>query len=179
LRKGFAAFLAGTAVFVLNRTRRSGWEVSMASSAWNSWALALLGGAMIGLSATVLWIANGRVAGISGIAGSLLVKGAPDRAWRLSFLGGLAAGALALFLVRPEWFGTAAATSSGRQLTVMAGAGLLVGFGTRMAGGCTSGHGVCGVSRGSPRSIVATLVFMATGAAAVFVVRHLLGGNAV
>jgi len=132
---------------------------------------ALVGGLLIGLAAVLLLFANGRIAGISGIvAGALVGDG---RAWRLAFLAGLAAGTLA-----------ARASGGGPEsLTMVAGApaiviaGLLVGLGTRLASGCTSGHGVCGVARLSPRSIAATATFMMTGGLTVFAVRHLFGGS--
>lgn len=126
---------------------------------------------MIGLSAVLLMASMGRIAGISGIASSLLT-GASDRGWRISFLIGLVAAPWLLFLVRGE-------TAIGAPVVSwpwMAAAGLLVGFGTRLGSGCTSGHGVCGIARLSPRSLLATAVFVATGMATVFVVRHLLGG---
>ena len=133
------------------------------------WA-ALMGGAMIGLAAAVLVLFNGRIAGISGIVGGLLRPRTGDAAWRIAFVAGL--------LVAPLAY--AAATSSPPALTIDASypllviAGLLVGVGTRFAGGCTSGHGVCGLSRLSPRSLAATLAFMAAGFATVFVARHVV-----
>lgn len=133
--------------------------------------LSLVGGAVIGLAATFLLYFNGRVAGVSGIAGGL-VGGAEGRAWRLAFVGGLVAGGLLLRLLRPEAFGALPL----RSPVLLVVAGLLVGYGTRLANGCTSGHGVCGLSRGSVRSLAATLTFMATGAGTVFAVRHLVGG---
>ncbi|MDY7229076.1 YeeE/YedE family protein [Hyalangium rubrum] len=134
---------------------------------------ALIGGALIGLSASLLLLFNGRIAGISGIAGGLLST--PNRsewAWRLAFLCGLLGGGLLLRAFWPHVLG--APIVSGAAWVVASG--LLVGFGTRLANGCTSGHGVCGISRGAPRSLVATLTFMATGAITVFLVRHVLGG---
>jgi uncharacterized membrane protein YedE/YeeE len=133
----------------------------------------LVGGALIGLSASLMLLFNGRVAGISGIAGALLSPVRGDTGWRLLFLAGLLAGGVLLRLVRPELFGAPAAVSPG-GLALLAGAGLLVGIGSRLGNGCTSGHGVCGISRGSWRSIAATLTFMTTGFLTVFVVRHLL-----
>lgn len=133
---------------------------------WSS----LAGGVLIGLSAALLILGSGRVAGISGIVGGLLKPGGPDTVWRLAFLGGLLAAPLLwrLFAVLPE----AQPVTGGGMLVV---AGLLVGIGTRYGSGCTSGHGVCGLSRLSPRSLVATLAFMGAGFAIVYVVRHLLG----
>jgi uncharacterized protein len=128
---------------------------------------ALIGGALIGAAATFYWFANGRVAGISGVlAGALRERG--DRRERLLFLAGLVvAGVGALWLgARP--------TTMGQGATPLLLAGVLVGFGTRLGGGCTSGHGVCGLSRFSARSLVATLTFMAMGVLTVFVVAHAL-----
>lgn len=132
----------------------------------------LLGGALIGLSASLLLLFNGRVAGISGIAGGLLAPTRGDMGWRLAFLGGLGLGGL---LLRALWPTALESPSAPGTATVVV-AGLLVGFGTRLGNGCTSGHGVCGLARGATRSWVATLTFMATGALTVFVVRHVLGG---
>ena len=133
---------------------------------------AAIGGALIGLSAVLLMWLNGRIAGISGIlAGCLPTTGGP-RGWRIAFLAGLVAAPIVALadgtpLIVPDMPGSWA---------VVILAGLLVGFGTRMAGGCTSGHGVCGIARLSPRSIVATMVFMATAVAVVFIARHVVGG---
>jgi hypothetical protein len=126
----------------------------------------LLGGMVIGTAASLLALGAGRVAGISGILGGLFAPGREGRAWRLQFLGGLAAGALVLVALRPEVF-----ASAGRSLPVLVAAGLLVGFGARLGGGCTSGHGVCGLSRLSGRSLVATLVFMGTAMITVLVMK--------
>lgn len=133
---------------------------------------ALCGGALIGLSAALLLLANGRIAGISGIVGGLLTPAAEGLPWRGAFLGGLVGGAV---VARFAGGGPAELT----MVTSPAGlvvAGLLVGVGTRVANGCTSGHGVCGVARLSPRSLAATGTFMLTGALTVFTVRHVLGG---
>ena len=129
--------------------------------------LALAGGALIGLAASWLLFAKGRIAGISGIVGGLLGPWGPESAWRLSFLLGLLAGGGVLVATMPG----AIAAPSGRSLAAVAVAGALVGYGTRLGSGCTSGHGVCGLTRFSPRSVVATLTFMATG----FVTATLLG----
>jgi uncharacterized protein len=119
---------------------------------------ALAGGGLIGLAASVLLIASGRVAGISGILGGLLVPTRGDTSWRVLFtLGLLAAGAVAAYVL-PDSLG-----SSPRSLPLLALAGLMVGVGTRLGNGCTSGHGVCGISRLSPRSLLATVTFIATG----------------
>jgi uncharacterized membrane protein YedE/YeeE len=136
---------------------------------WNAftpWA-SLAGGAAIGLAAALLILFNGRIAGISGIVGGLLALRKGDIGWRLAFIGGLIAAPLVwqLFSSLP------ALTIDGSFLT-MALAGLIVGIATRYGSGCTSGHGICGVSRLSPRSIVATLLFMATGFVTVYLIRH-------
>lgn len=131
----------------------------------------LIGGGLIGLSAALLWLGDGRIAGISGILGGGLgsvAKG--DRGWRLAFLAGLIAAPLAYAL-----FVAAPAIALEATPAVLIVGGLLVGFGTRLANGCTSGHGVCGLARLSRRSIVATAVFMASAAATVFLVRHGMG----
>lgn len=131
---------------------------------------AVMGGALIGLASTGLLLFHGRIAGISGIFGGLLQPRNGDVSWRLAFVVGLLAGGLALIAVAPETIGTA----SGRSLGVVALGGVLVGFGTRMGNGCTSGHGVCGLSRFSVRSLVAVLTFMGVG----MVVATVLGGVA-
>lgn len=120
---------------------------------------ATIGGGLIGLAASWLLLAKGRVAGISGIVGGLLGPVDAQTSWRLSFLGGLLVGGLILMVTMP----TVIAAPDGRPLGLVAVAGLLVGYGTRLGSGCTSGHGVCGLTRFSPRSLVATLTFMATG----------------
>jgi uncharacterized membrane protein YedE/YeeE len=135
------------------------------------WPQALFGGALIGAAAALLMLGLGRIAGITGIVGGLLPPAAPDRLWRVLFLAGLLAGpALAGALLGHDPVGPPAA-----GLPVLALAGLLVGFGTGIGGGCTSGHGICGLARLSPRSLAATLVFMLAGGATVFAVRHLGG----
>jgi hypothetical protein len=132
---------------------------------------ALIGGAMIGLSAALLMLLVGRIAGISGILGDLLLPQANYRDWRIAFLGGLIAAPLLYASVGLIGRFSLAAPAMPGWAAVMFG-GLLVGFGVRLGGGCTSGHGVCGMARLSPRSIAATLIFMATAAVVVFVVRH-------
>ncbi len=133
---------------------------------------ALIGGVMIGVAATALLLVNGRIAGISGIFGGLVPPARGDALWRLLFLAGLVAGALPWRVFRPDDVVPAFDAS----LPVIALGGLLVGFGTRLGGGCTSGHGVCGIGRRSPRSIVATVAFMLTAGVTVFVARHVVGG---
>lgn len=132
---------------------------------------ALAGGLLIGLASAGLLLLNGRVAGISGIYAGLFEPRPGDRAWRALFIAGLVAGAATVALLRPGTFQFDVV----RPPALILAAGVLVGFGTRLANGCTSGHGICGVSRFSPRSLVATATFMAAGALTVFVVRHVLG----
>ncbi|RDI97169.1 YeeE/YedE family protein [Dyella solisilvae] len=139
------------------------------------WLLAAIGGVLIGLAAVVLMAALGRIAGISGIASGLLAGAAAgDRGWRVAFVAGLVAAPLLLLLVR----GDSGIGSPQVAWPWMVAAGLLVGFGTRLGGGCTSGHGVCGMARLSPRSLLATVVFIVFGVITVYVTRHLFGGLA-
>lgn len=133
---------------------------------WSS----LAGGLTIGAAAAAFILLNGRIAGISGILGGLLQPSGGDVGWRIAFLLGLVAAPLAYGVVYP----LPVPTVDAGELTLVA-AGLLVGVGTRYGAGCTSGHGVCGLSRRSPRSLAATAAFMLAGFATVFVVRHLLG----
>ncbi len=132
---------------------------------------ATLGGALIGPSAALLWHCNGRVAGISGIAGGLLTPRATDLGWRVAFIFGLIAA--------PVLYGLAGGALPKIEVTspllVIVSGGFLVGLGTRLGGGCTSGHGVCGLARLSRRSVVATVVFMGTAIVANVVLRHLIG----
>ncbi len=130
---------------------------------------ALAGGLIIGAAAAAFILFNGRIAGISGILGGLLRPARGDIGWRLAFLLGLVGAPLAYALVAAPPEATIAADGP-----TLAAAGLLVGLGTRYGAGCTSGHGVCGLSRRSPRSLAATAVFMLAGFATVFAVRHLL-----
>jgi uncharacterized protein len=125
----------------------------------NQFVMAIIGGVMIGLSASFLLLSIGRVSGISGITGSLLKPSTSDWGWRLSFVSGLLGGGLLLSVIKPEFF----VVSSERSIPMMIVAGLLVGLGTQMGSGCTSGHGVCGLSRLSQRSLVATLTFIGAG----------------
>jgi uncharacterized membrane protein YedE/YeeE len=133
------------------------------------WA-SLAGGAVIGLAAALFVLFNGRIAGISGILGGLLQWPKGDVAWRAAFLLGLVAAPAVYGLFAPL---PAVQVDAGTATLIIAG--LLVGIGTRYGSGCTSGHGVCGLSRLSPRSLVATGAFMAAGFATVFAVRHLIG----
>jgi uncharacterized membrane protein YedE/YeeE len=132
------------------------------------------GGVLIGLAASLLLLTHGKVAGISGMLGGLLDGKTKDRSYRAWFLAGLLLMGLVLALVRPEMLASASGSSAPLGRTAVAD--LLVGFGTSLGNGCTSGHGICGVSRLSPRSILATATFMVTGALTVFVARHLTGG---
>ena len=134
------------------------------------WA-SLAGGVLLGVAAAIFILVNGRVLGISGIVGGLLRPRAGDAGWRIAFVLGMLAAPVTFTLIAPAGFLPAPRIDAGYG-TVIA-AGLLVGLGTSYGSGCTSGHGVCGLARLSPRSLVATLAFMATGFLTVFVVRHL------
>lgn len=139
---------------------------------WNSFSpwFSLAGGVLIGAAAAMFMLFNGRIAGISGILGGLLKPATHDMAWRVAFIAGLVAA--------PVVFGIFAKLPVLRidaQWGALIVAGLLVGVGTRYGLGCTSGHGVCGLSRLSPRSLAATVAFMGAGFLTVFVMRHLLG----
>ena len=138
-------------------------------SHFTPWA-SLGGGALIGLAAAMLVLLSGRIAGISGIVGGLITLRRGDIAWRLAFVAGLLAAPTAMLLL----MGKPLAPRIDAGFATLLVAGLLVGLGTRYGSGCTSGHGVCGLSRLSPRSLVATGAFMAAGIATVFVTRHLL-----
>ena len=137
------------------------------------WA-SLAGGLLLGLASALFILLNGRILGISGILGGLLVPRAGDVGWRLAFLLGMGAAPLVFLALAPAGWVQAPRIDAG--YVVLAVAGLLVGFGTRYGSGCTSGHGVCGLSRLSPRSMVATVTFMAAGFVTVFLVRHVIGG---
>ena len=132
---------------------------------------ALVGGLLIGTAAALLLVLNGRIAGISGIVGGLLQGDRRDAVWRIAFLSGL----IIAPILYVTFGGHLPAVSINSSAVLLVLAGLLVGFGTRLAAGCTSGHGVCGIGRGSPRSVVATGVFLAAAIATVFVVRQLGG----
>ena len=133
---------------------------------------AAIGGALIGLAATLLMLLTGRIAGISGIFAGCLLAGTDDRSWRIAFIGGLILAPLAAGL-----FGyPIAPPQMPASWDLIVAAGMLVGFGTRLSGGCTSGHGVCGIARSSARSFAATAVFMATAMVVVALSRHVLGG---
>jgi uncharacterized protein len=132
----------------------------------------LAGGALIGAAVSLLYLTHGKIAGVSGFVGRALMRRSSDRALAISFMVGLFVAGLALRFVYPSAFAIGAVA----PLPVIAVAGLLVGYGTRLGNGCTSGHGVCGNARLSVRSMIATVTFIATGAATVFVTRHVLGG---
>jgi uncharacterized membrane protein YedE/YeeE len=121
----------------------------------------------------LLLLTNGRSLGVSGILSGLLDFSPGDTAWRVGFVGGLMSGGLLLLAFYPQAF----AMAENRSLAATGIAGLLVGFGARLGGGCTSGHGVCGIGRLSPRSIVATLMFMGTGILTVLIINRFLGGS--
>jgi len=132
-----------------------------------------IGGIMIGLAVAGLYFFNGRILGISNITSELLKDGGHEhRSWRLVFMAGLICGGLILMFWRPESIGSSPASLGGLAL-----AGLLVGFGASLGRGCTSGHGICGMSRLSLRSISATLTFMATGMLTVYIVNHVIGAT--
>ena len=138
---------------------------------WNNFTpmASLAGGALIGISASLLILLNGRIAGITGIIGSLFKPNKGDVAWRIAFTFGLVISPIIWLM-----FGKLPEIQIDANNGLLIIAGLLVGFGTRLGSGCTSGHGVCGISRLSPRSIIATLAFMGTGFLTVFLTRHLL-----
>jgi len=146
-------------------------------TAFTPWA-SLLGGVLIGLSATLVMAFFGRIAGITGIVNGAMspavtpARPEADWSWRLSFVAGLIAAPLMVQLVT----GMPVAQTVPDNLPMMAGAGLLVGFGTTLGGGCTSGHGVCGLARLKQRSVIAVLTFMGTGFVTVFVLRHVIAG---
>lgn len=147
------------------------------SIAWDLFTpgAALAGGVLIGAAAALMVVLLGRIAGISGIVGGLLQaatwRNRSQWGWRLAFVVGLLAAPFVW-----QWFAPLPAVTMPDNPWVIGAAGLLVGFGTRLGSGCTSGHGVCGLSRLSLRSLAATVTFMVAGAATVFVVRHVVGG---
>lgn len=139
---------------------------------WNNFTpwISLAGGLMIGLATVLFLLFNGRIAGISGIVGGLLTPARGDIAWRIAFVAGLVISPLVFALAAPL-----PEVQIEASYPVLLIAGLLVGIGTRYGSGCTSGHGICGLSRRSPRSLVATVAFMFAGFVTVYVVRHLIG----
>jgi uncharacterized membrane protein YedE/YeeE len=134
--------------------------------------LPLVGGALIGAAAAIFWLLQGRMAGISGIVGGLFFARSGDRGWRALLLAGLLVGGALMARLLPSAFGP-----SPVSLGLVVASGLLVGIGTTLANGCTSGHGVCGVGRLSPRSLAATASFMTAGLFVVYLVRHVLGAH--
>jgi len=141
---------------------------------WNHftpWA-SLMGGLLLGVASAVFILINGRILGISGILGGLLPPKVGDISWRVAFLLGLLAAPTAFMALAPAGFASEPRIDAGFWTVIVAG--LLVGIGTRYASGCTSGHGVCGLSRLSPRSLVATLSFMGAGFFIVYIVRHIV-----
>ena len=127
----------------------------------------LLGGVLIGIASAIMLLFNGRITGISGIFGGMFFKQGEERKWRTSFVAGLIAGGIGLQYLNPEFF----TNTSGRSLLVLVLAGLLVGIGTQIGSGCTRGHGVCGIGRLSPRSLVATIVFVFAGMVLVAIIQ--------
>lgn len=141
-----------------------------------TWWMALLGGVLIGGSAGLLYLLHGRIAGISGVLGAAVMPETSERAWRIAFVAGLLGIGLLTRLVVPDAIPRAGAAGTSAPLLVVAG--LLVGFGTRLGNGCTSGHGVCGIGRAAPRSLAATGTFMVVAVVVVFLTRHVFGGAA-
>ena len=131
---------------------------------------ATAGGVLIGISVTLLLLFNGRIGGVSGIMNGALFAPKGDRMWRLTFLAGLVLGAFIFHLLAPDF----TVLRQGYPLLLLGLGGFLIGLGTRMGGGCTSGHGICGIANLSIRSLIATLTFMATGMITVYTIRHIL-----
>jgi uncharacterized protein len=141
------------------------------SAFYHQYSTAIIGGALIGLAAGLVLLLHGRVAGVSGMVGSLFEERTEDSSWRASFLLGLVAGGFLL-----SRFDSASIPHVTWPLWAMMLAGFAVGLGARLGGGCTSGHGLCGSTLLNAKSIVATLVFMSSGALAVYLLRHVIGG---
>ena len=137
--------------------------------------LSSIGGLLIGVAAALMLIFNGRIAGISGIFEGVILPQRDSLGWKGAFTAGLVVGGLVMFLIAPELFSVEILAAQ-RSTAAFVLAGVLVGFGTRLGNGCTSGHGVCGLSRFSRRSLVATLSFMVAGAVTVYIVQHVIGG---
>ena len=131
---------------------------------------ATAGGVLIGISVTLLLLFNGRIGGVSGIMNGALFAPKGDRIWRLTFLAGLVLGVFVFHLLAPDF----TVLRQGYPLLLLGLGGFLIGFGTRMGGGCTSGHGICGIANLSIRSLIATLTFMATGMITVYTIRHIM-----
>jgi hypothetical protein len=177
LRRGFAWLVLGAAALQLANAvpwRAASSMLILRASMHDFTPIpALLGGVLIGLAASLLLFTHGKVAGISGIFGQLLRAETPDRAFRTFFVLGLVASGVVAALARPAAIGQPVVGS----LALLGVAGVLVGLGTRIGGGCTSGHGVCGMSRLSVRSVIATMTFMATGFATTYLLLHVFGGS--
>lgn|SRR5690606_18201906 len=141
-----------------------------------NWITPTVGGILIGLGSIIALAASGKIPGISGIVARILRSKSGDTLWRVVFLSGLIGGAAAMFFAQLGW--TDYSVPDGRNLIVFAIAGLLVGFGTRVGGGCTSGHGVCGIGSAARDGLVYTIVFMATGIATVLMWNLLMKGGA-
>lgn len=141
-------------------------------SSMHPYLSALFGGVLIGLAGLIYLLGNGRILGVSGIVGGCFVKATRKEAWRYAFFWGLIAGGMVMKYVEPSSLRLSLSFSP----YLLIAAGLLVGYGVRMSGGCTSGHGVCGISRFSTRSVVATVIFILAGMATVYLFRHLLAG---
>ena len=139
--------------------------------AMESWVYGLIGGIMIGGSASLLLLTLGRIFGVSGILAGALFQGDADQSWRLAILAGLVAGGFMMYTLFPNFF----PTESDHSIGVIALAGLMVGFGTQLGSGCTSGHGICGISRFSIRSLTATVTFVLAGIVTV-ALTHWMGG---
>lgn len=135
------------------------------------WTGALAGGVLIGLASGALMLGIGRIAGIAGVFGAIVGRGRRVEGWQLAFVAGLIAAGIASAMFRPSGAGTLAASP-----LLLVAAGLLVGVGTALANGCTSGHGVCGLGRLSVRSLVAVVTFLVTGIVVTFIARHVIGG---
>jgi uncharacterized membrane protein YedE/YeeE len=188
LRRAFAWLVAAIGVLMVTERLPEvlGARVDWTALAMRGWSRGLMlsgmesftpiestvGGILIGLASMALLLGLGRIAGVSGIFAGVLIPRTGEAIWRIAFVVGLVAGGLVMATLAPRAF----AVSVDRSFGALALAGLLVGFGTRLGHGCTSGHGVCGLSRLSPRSLVATVSFMLTGGVTVFFVQHVLGG---
>jgi uncharacterized membrane protein YedE/YeeE len=167
----YVGLSGGSSAAAANRKAPAALEFEAAIMANFTPISAAIGGALIGLSAVFLMMLNGRIAGVTGVFAGLIDPAGSDRAWRATFIAGLIAAPLsAALFVLPLPLPQMPAS-----LTVVAVAGLLVGFGTRLSNGCTSGHGVCGIARLSPRSIVATVIFMTAAIVVVALTRHVFG----
>ncbi len=139
----------------------------------HDFSIALVGGLVMGAACALLFVANGRILGISGVLGGALKVRSPDATWRWAFIAGMLSAGAVTALLLPAAF----ANDSQRSVAACLAAGGLVGVGTQLGSGCTSGHGICGIGRLSKRSIAATLLFMASGAGTVTAIRLLLDGS--